>query len=67
MATFRFFLSFNPTDMLRVCVRKKYVLVWCSMIHSLYFVMQHDHALKKFILPFDPTPMVRGEGSADKI
>ena len=35
-----FFLSFNPTHRLRVCVRREYVLSWCSMLHSL-----HDHVL----------------------
>ena len=31
-----FFLPFNPTNGLRVCVRREYVHAWCSMLHSLW-------------------------------
>ena len=40
------FFPFNPTQRLRVCVRREYVLAWCSMLRFHQFVMQHDHVLK---------------------
>ena len=53
------FFSFNPNNRLSVCVRRKYVLAWCSMLNSLQYVMQHGHVLKK--LNFDLlTPRVVG-------
>ena len=43
-----------------MCVKREYVLAWCSMLHSLFF-MQHEHVLKK--LNFDLlTPRVRWGG-----
>ena len=43
------------------------MLAWCSMLHSLKFDMQHDHALKK--LNTDPLTRVvnQGWGSAREI
>ena len=32
------------------------MLAWCSMLHSLLFVMQHDHVLKKLNVD-DLTPI----------
>ena len=57
------FLPFNPTDRLPVCVRGEYVLARSSMLHSLYFDMQHDHVLKKLNFDlFTPTPGSGVEG-----
>ena len=44
-------------------MRREYVLSWCSVLHSLSFVMQHARVLKK--LNFDlwtPTPEVHPGG-----
>ena len=46
------------------------MLAWCSMLHSLYFDMQHDHVLKKLnfdLLTPHPGLGVIWVGSACKI
>ena len=35
------------------------MLAWCSMLHSLYFDVQHDYLQNKNVLTFDPTPGVK--------
>ena len=41
------------------------MLAWCSMLHLLYFDMQHDHVLKKLNFGlFTPTPGSGWEGGS---
>ena len=50
MTTSNFFLPFNPTHRLRVCVRTEYVLAWCSKLHPFNLVCNRTTFRKKNVL-----------------
>ena len=54
------FWPLTPPQGLRLCVRTKYVLAWCSMLHSLLIWYATWLLSKKNVFTFDPTTGVEG-------
>ena len=54
-----FSLPFIPSHRLRMCVRRDYVLAWCSLLNSLWYATWPFSEKVEF-WPFDLTPSVGG-------